>query len=152
MYTRPAYLWLAWLLQVIVKALIVDGYESGAKAKLVLWRGRYGASCAVALGIALALFILGFSMPCARETYSDTFDLGAVGYFLFGTVPLFLDASHGAKGTKAHAGGVPETICFLILAGAMFFSWGLTTAGPCGVAGFSVGLASLCFGLGFVLF
>jgi hypothetical protein len=151
MYTRPAYLWLAWLLQVIVKALIVNGYQKGAPATLDLWKGRYGASCAAALGIALTLFVIGFSMPCAREMHSDTFDLGAVGYFLFGAVPLFIDGVHRNQTLKTHA-GVPEIISFLLLAGAMVFSWGLTTAGPCGVAGVSVGLVSLCFGLGFLLF
>lgn len=146
MYSRPAYLWLAWLLQVIIKALMVDGYKKGAKTIKMVWGSKYGASCAAALAISFVLFLFGFIMPCAREAHASIFDYGAFAYLLFGAVPLFKAGADIRVDTSLKAAS-PETATFLLLAGAMLGSWGLTCPGSCGVGGFSIGTCSVGFGL-----
>lgn len=145
MYTRPAYLWLLWLLQSLFKLYLFKSSSSNAGISGVGKKEK--ALIALAFVLSFTMFILGFALPCTRRTYTDIFDAGGFTYLAFGCIPIFGHTWHTTINVSLKR-GLDTLMLFLINSGGMYLAWGLTSADrSCAPAGIALGTISLAGGL-----
>lgn len=148
MYTRPAYLWLLWLLQSLLKLYWARATGDNANALGENVNNDGGkALVALAFVLSFAMFILGFALPCTQKTYTDIFDAGGFAYLAFGSYPIVCHTWRDVVGIPAERGFAALAL-FLMNSGSMYLAWGLTSTDiSCAPAGIALGAVSLTGGL-----